>query len=74
MAVQVRKVVGFKENLGEFEEQLVCPFCNATYDVTIDPSSQTVTFDLAPEETFCEHFDPSDCEWVEGAVAFYFNK
>jgi len=72
MAVQVRKVVEFEKGAKEFEERLVCPFCGATYDAVIDPASETVTFDLKPDETFCDHFDPNDCEWEETSVVFYF--
>ena len=66
----VRKVV---ERTAETEEvTLVCPFCNAEYDAEIDFANQTVTFDLAPDETFCQHFDPNDSEWQENSVVFYF--
>jgi hypothetical protein len=74
MAVQVRKVVEFEEGEKEFEVQLVCPFCRATYDVVIDPANEQLGFDLGLDETFCEHFEPSDCEWAENVVVFYFKQ
>ena len=70
MAVEVRKIIMLKE--GKFDAKLLCPFCQFAYDVTIDPEDQTVTFELAPDETFCEHFDPVDCEWEDDQVVFYF--
>jgi len=74
MAVQVRKVVEFEEGEKEFDVQLVCPFCGATYDATIDPANNEVTFELQHDETFCEHFEPSNCEWEEDKVVFYFKQ
>jgi hypothetical protein len=72
MAVEVRKIIMLKE--GKFDAKLVCPFCQSGYDVTIDPEDQTATFELAPDETFCEHFDPDDCEWEDDQVVFYFRR
>ena len=72
MAVKVCKAIELEE--GMFDAKLVCPFCQATYTVIIDPEDQTATFDLAPDETFCEHFNPYDCEWEDDQVVFYFRR
>jgi hypothetical protein len=72
MAVKARKAIELEE--GAFEAELVCPFCQATYTVIIDSEDKTATFDLAPDETFCEHLDPDNCEWEDDQVVFYFRR